>query len=43
MTSYDWLMTTGAVAIIAFLIKAFWRANRIEALEQPDNVPPDDR
>lgn len=40
MSTYDWLMATGAVTIIAFLVKAFWRADRIDAIEQPDNWPP---
>jgi len=40
MSAYDWVMAIGAVAIIAFLIKAFWRADGIDALDQPDNIPP---
>jgi len=41
MTAYDWLMAFGAIAILAVLVKAFWRADRIDAIEQPDNWPPD--
>jgi len=37
MTLYDWLMAAGASCIIGIVVYGFWRAHRIDAIEQPDS------
>jgi hypothetical protein len=33
-------MAFGVVVIADFLVKAFWKADKIDPIEQPDNRPP---
>lgn len=37
MTAYDWIMSFAAIAILGFAVRAFWRADKIESIDQPDN------
>lgn len=45
MTAYDGLMGFGLIAVVVFIIKAFWRVDGIDPIEQPDKTyggPPND-
>ena len=37
MTGYDWLMAFGAVVLVGIVVRGFWRAEKVDSLEQPDN------
>ena len=42
MTGYDWLMVFGAVVLFGFVARGFWKADKTEAIEQPDSkIGPD--
>jgi hypothetical protein len=40
MTAYDWTMVFAGVVLIGFVIWAFWKADKTEAIKQPDRDPP---
>jgi hypothetical protein len=37
MTAYGWLMAVGLVVLIGIVVKGFLKADRTQAIEQPNN------
>jgi FtsZ-interacting cell division protein ZipA len=37
MTIYNVLMMLGVIVLVGIVVKGFWGARRIKAIEQPDN------
>jgi FtsZ-interacting cell division protein ZipA len=37
MTIYNALMIVGVIVVVAIIVKGFWSARRVKAIEQPDN------
>jgi hypothetical protein len=37
MSATDWLMALGTLMIAAIVIKGFWRFEKTDAIDQPDN------
>ena len=40
MTAYDWMMAVAGVVLLGIVIRGFWKADKTEAIEQPDDPPP---
>jgi FtsZ-interacting cell division protein ZipA len=38
MTIYNALMMLGVIVLVGIVVKGFWGARRVKAIEQPDNV-----
>ncbi|HKU26906.1 MAG TPA: hypothetical protein VJQ54_15640 [Candidatus Sulfotelmatobacter sp.] len=40
MNAYDWMMAAGGVVLLAIVAIGFWKWTKIDAIDQPDSVPP---
>ena len=43
MTIYDWMVGFGGVVLLGLVIRGFWKAYKIKAIEKPYNPEPYNR